>query len=136
MPLTWKSYDGFSSRQLLCVEVILTVLWKQLDEKWESQICLRCWSNVVKYRKKLLQTAILLIKWIQLKVYSHPVRNVWISFLTLMLIFWWIELVILGSHRKVYKNPEFLGEKKNFCIRFLNVFFHTGKPVSSWVLVW
>ena len=99
------SYETFFVRQLLRMLLILIMFWKQLYEKWKSHICSRCWSNGVKYRKKkLLQTTIPLRKWIQLKVYSHSVKNVWISSLTLILIFCWIELTILRSHIKVSQN--------------------------------
>ena len=89
--------------------------------------------------KNLLQITISLRKWIQLKVYSHPVKNVWISSLTLIMIFWWIELAILRSHRKIYQNFIFNSEdiwKRKFVFyQTLIAFFHTGKPVSSRVLV-
>ena len=90
-------------------------------------------------KKKLLPTIISLRKWIQLEVYSHPMKNVWISSLTLILIFWGIELAILRSHRKVYQdfifNFEDIWKRKFVFYQPLIAFFHTGKPVSSRVLV-
>ena len=95
---------AFFARKLLCMQVILIALKKHLHERWKSQMCSRCWSYGIKYRKKLLQFTILLRKWIQLKVYGNSVKNVWISSLTLIVILWWIELFILRVHRKVYQN--------------------------------
>ena len=46
-------------------------------------------------------------RWIQLKVYSRPAKNIWITSLTLILMFWWIELVILRRPIKVYQNFHF-----------------------------
>ena len=70
-------------------------------------------------------------KWIRLKVYSHAAKNVWVTSLTLILIFWWIKLVILRSHRKVYQNSIFnFGDiwKRQFVLyQTLISFFHTGK---------
>ena len=87
------------------------------------------WFNIQK--KKLLQITIPLRKWIQLKVSSHSVKNVWISSLTLILIFCWIELAILRSHIKVSKNFIF-----NFVFyQTLIAFFHTEKSILSRVLV-
>ena len=108
--------------------------------KRKVQICSRCWSYGVKYRKKLLQTTNYLWKWIYLKVYSHPIKNVWISSLTLILIFWWIELGILRSHRKGYQNftliCKIFGEK---CIFYENLIalFRTAPSglVSSRMLI-
>ena len=96
------------------------------------------WGKIQK--KKFLQITIPLRKWIQLKVCSHPIKHVWVSSLTPILIFWWIELVILRSHRKVYQN--FICNFGDIWkIRFvlyktLNDFFHTGKLVSCRLLVW
>ena len=112
--------------------VMTATAWKR-----KGQICSRCWSYGVKYRKKLLQTTNYLWKWIYLKVYSHPIKNVWISSLTLILIFWWIE--ILRRHRKPYQNFIFSFEDvwkiKFVFYQTLIAFFHTGKPASSRVLV-
>ena len=66
---------------------------------------LMIWAKIQK--RNVLQITIPLRKSIQLKVYSHPVKNVWIGSLTLILIFFWIELVILESHKKVYQNYIF-----------------------------
>ena len=46
-----ESYESFFARQLLCIQVILIVLWNQSHERWKQQICSRCWSYGVKYRK-------------------------------------------------------------------------------------
>ena len=90
-------------------------------------------------QKKLLHIKIPFRKWIQLNVYGHSVKNVWINSLTLILIFWWIELAILRSHRKVYQsfilNFEDIWKRKFVFYETLIAFFNTGKPVSSWVLV-
>ena len=95
------------------------------------------WCKIEK--KKLPQITIPLRKWIQLKVCSHPVKNVWISSLTLILIFWWIELAILRSHRKIYQNFIFNCEdiwKRTFVFyQTLIAFFLAGKSVSSRLLV-
>ena len=86
-----------------------------------------------KIQKKLLQITIPLRKYIQIKVYSHPVKNVWISSLTLILIFWWTDLAILRSHRKVYQNIIFNFEdiwKRKFVFhQTLIAFFHTRKTL-------
>ena len=125
---------------LLCIQVILIVLWKQLHERRKSQIWSQCWSYGVKYRKTCFANYNSLRKSIQLRVYSHPVKNVWISSLTLILIFLWIELVILGSHRNVYQNFVFnsgdIWKIKFVLHQILTAFFYTRKPVSSRVLVW
>ena len=75
-----------------------------------------------------------------IKGLSHPVKKVWISSLTLTLIFWWIELAILRSDGKVYQSFIFnfgdIWKRKLVLYKTLNAFFHTGKPVSSRVLVW
>ena len=96
------------------------------------------WGKIQK--KNVLQITIPLRKSIQLKVYSHPVKNVWIGSLTLILIFLWIELVILGSHKKVYQNFIFnsgdIWKIKFVLYQILTAFFYTGKPVSSRLLVW
>ena len=87
------------------------------------------WFNIQK--KKLLQITIPLRKWIQLKVSSHSVKNVWISSLTLILIFCWIELAILRSHIKVSQNFIF-----NFVFyQTLIAFFHAEKSILSRVLI-
>ena len=97
----------------------MIVLWKQLHEKWKLQICSQCLSKGVKYRKKLLQVTIPLIKWIRLRAYSHSVKNLWISSLTLTLTFRWIEPVILRSHRKIHQNLslilEIFGKENLYC---------------------
>ena len=121
-----KSKTRFFVRQLLCIQVTLILLWKQLHE--------RC-----KLREKLLETTIPLRKWIRLKSYSHPVKNVRISSSTFILIFWWVELTILRSDRKVYHNFIFNSEdiwKRKFVFyQTLITFFHIGKPVSSRMLL-
>ena len=48
-------------------------------------VMLIIWCKI--QEKKLLKTMIPLRKYIQLKVYSHHIKNVWISSLTLFLIF-------------------------------------------------
>ena len=89
--------------------------------------------------KKLLETIIPLGKCIQLKVYSHYVKNIWISSLTLFMIFWWIELAILRIRRKGYQNFIFNFEdiwKRTIVLyQTLIAFFHTSKLVWSRVLV-
>ena len=87
------------------------------------------WRKIQK--KKLLQITIPLRKWIQLKVYSHSVKKAWISSLTLILIFCWIELAILRSHIKVSQNFIF-----NFVFyQTLIAFFHAEKSILSRVLI-
>ena len=106
------------------------MLWKQPHERKRSQICSQCWSYSVKYRKKLLQTTIPLRKWIQLKFYSYSVKNVWISSLTLIFIFWWIELAILRSHRNVYQDFWRYLEKKICILLALNCFLLSCETFS------
>ena len=88
-----------------------------------------------KTQEKILHNTIPLRKQTQLKVYSQKC----ISSLTLILIFWWIELAILRSHREVYQNFIFnfgdIWKRKFVFDQTLIAFFHTGKPVSSLVLV-
>ena len=84
-------------------------------------------------------------KWIQLNVCSQPVKNVWISYLSLILTFWWIELVIL---RKVYQNFIFYFEdiwKRKFVLPDLNRFFphwktcfisSFGRYLIQWRILW
>ena len=43
------------------------------------------------------------LKSIQLKVYSHHAKNIWISFLILILIFWWIQLAVWEATEKFIK---------------------------------
>ena len=116
--------------------VMKTTAWKVNVTNTFAMLII--WGKIQK--EKLLQITISLRKWIQLKVYSHPVKNVWIIFLSLILIFWWMELVILRNYRKVYQNFIFnLGDiwKRKFVLyQTLNAFFYTGKPVSSQVLIW
>ena len=68
-------------------------------------------------------TKISLRKWIQLKVYSHPVKNVWISSLTLILIFWWIERAVLRSQNFTKSLPNFylwfLRYLENECVFYI-----------------
>ena len=90
-----KSLKSITRRQNICHEIFLHVSCCVYQLFWLGR------------KKKLLQITIPLRKWIQLKVYSHLVTNVWISSLTLILIFWWIEQVILISHRKVSQNFAF-----------------------------
>ena len=62
------------------------------------------------------------------------------SSLTLILIFWWIELVILRNYRKAYQKSIFdfgdIWKIKFVFYQTLNAFLHTGKPVSPRMLVW
>ena len=110
-----------------------------LHERWKSQILFVMLSYSVKCMKKLLQTTVPLGKCIQSKVCSRPVKNVWISSVTLIFIFWWIELAILRSHKIAYQNFIFKFEdiwkrKFAFC-QTLIALIHTGKPVPYQVLV-
>ena len=110
-----------------------------LHERWKSQILFVMLSYSVKCMKKLLQTTVPLGKCIQSKVCSRPVKNVWISSVTLIFIFWWIELAILRSHTIAYQNFIFKFEdiwkrKFAFC-QTLIALIHTGKPVPYQVLV-
>ena len=121
------------------MQVILIVLWMLLHERWKSQILFVMLSYSVKCMKKLLQTTVPLGKCIQSKVCSRPVKNVWISSVTLIFIFWWIELAILRSHTIAYQNFIFKFEdiwkrKFAFC-QTLIALIHTGKPVPYQVLV-
>ena len=121
------------------MQVILIVLWMLLHERWKSQILFMMLSYSVKCMKKLLQTTVPLGKCIQSKVCSCPVKNVWISSVTLIFIFWWIELAILRSHTIAYQNFIFKFEdiwkrKFAFC-QTLIALIHTGKPVPYQVLV-
>ena len=61
-------------------------------------------SYGVKYSKKITANYNSFWEMYQSKVYSHHVKNVWISSSTLFLVFWWIELAILRSHRQGYQN--------------------------------
>ena len=98
--------------------------------------CSWCWSYGANYRKKITANYNSFEKMNPLK--GHPVKNVQIRSLTLVLIFWWIEVAILRSHRKVCRNFIFNFEdiwKRRFVFhQTLNAFFHTGKAVSSWLL--
>ena len=119
-----------------CFDYVLkATAWKMKTAYMFAMLVIWCKMQ----RKKLLQITVSLRKWIQLKVYSHPVKNVWISSLTLILIFLWIELVIFGSHKKVYQNFIFnsggIWKIKFALYQILTPFFYTGKPVSSRVLV-
>ena len=110
-----------------------------LHERWKSQILFVMLSYSVKCMKKLLQTTVPLGKCIQSKVCSRPVKNVWISSVTLIFIFWWTELAILRSHTIAYQNFIFKFEdiwkrKFAFC-QTLIALIHTGKPVPYQVLV-
>ena len=124
-----QRYKAFFARQLLCISYFDCVTNEQ-QERWKSQICWWCWLYGVKYRKKLLQTTIPLRKWIQLKVYSHTVKNVWVSCLILVMIFWWTGLAILRSHGKVYQNFIFNFEDiwkwKFVFYQALMAFFYIG----------
>ena len=69
---------------------------------------------------------------------SHPIKNVRISSLTFIFIFWWIELAILRSHRKLYQNFIFNFEdiwKRKFVFCQTLSFLPHCKPLSSRVLV-
>ena len=119
-----------------CFDYVLkATAWKMKTAYMFAMLVIWCKMQ----RKKLLQITVSLRKWIQLKVYSHPVKNVWISSLTLILIFLWIELVIFGSHKKVYQsfilNSGGIWKIKFVLYQILTPFFYTGKPVSSRVLV-
>ena len=119
-----------------CFDYVLkATAWKMKTAYMFAMLVIWCKMQ----RKKLLQITVSLRKWIQLKVYSHPVKNVWISSLTLILIFLWIELVIFGSHKKVYQNFIFnsggIWKIKFVLYQILTPFFYAGKPVSSRVLV-
>ena len=110
-----------------------------LHERWKSQILFVMLSYSVKCMKKLLQTTVPLGKCILSKVCSHPVKNVWISSVTLIFIFWWIELTILRSYTIAYQNFIFKFEdiwkrKFAFC-QTLIAPIHTGKSVPYRVLV-
>ena len=89
-----------------------------------------------KIQKKLLRITIPLRKWIR----GHPVKNAWISSLTLTLIFWWISLVILRIHIKVYQHFSFnfgdIWKKIISIVSDLKHFLPHWKPVLSRVLVW
>ena len=121
------------------MQVILIVLWMLLHERWKSQILFVMLSYSVKCMKKLLQTTVPLGKCIQSKVCSRPVKNVWISSVTLIFIFWWIELAILRSHTIAYQNFIFKFEdiwhRKFAFFQTLIALIHTGKPVPYRVLV-
>ena len=119
-----------------CFDYVLkATAWKMKTAYMFAMLVIWCKMQ----RKKLLQITVSLRKWIQLKVYSHPVKNVWISSLTLILIFLWIELVIFGSHKKVYQNfilnSGGIWKIKFVLYQILTPFIYTGKPVSSRVLV-
>ena len=119
--LTWFRKRGYPEREGFLRIGVLQTLEETITEN------------------KLLQITTHLRKWIQLKAYGQPVKHVWISSLTLILIFWWFELVILRIHRKVYQNFIFNFGciwKRKFVLYQNLFFFHTGKPVSSQVLVW
>ena len=79
-------------------------------------------------RKKLLQTT---------KVYSHPVKNVWISSLTLIMIFWWTEPFWEATEKfqNFIFNFEDICKRKFLFYQTLIAFFHTGKLVSSRVFM-
>ena len=100
-------------------------------------VMLIIWCKI--QEKKLLKTMISLRKYIQLKVYSHHIKNVWLSSLTLFLIFWWIELAISRIHRTGYENFIFnfedIRHRKIVLYQTLIVLFQSSKPVSSRVLV-
>ena len=124
LPASYCAYRLF----WLCYECnCMTVLWMQLHERWKSQICSWCWSYSVKYNKKVTTNYNLSRKWIQLKVKNVWIscQNIWISSLILIWIFWWIELAVLRSHRKVYQNCIFdfkISEKKICILPDLNCF--------------
>ena len=113
-----------------CFDYVLkATAWKMKTAYMFAMLVIWCKMQ----RKKLLQITVSLRKWIQLKVYSHPVKNVWISSLTFVLIFWWIELAIWRSHRKICQNFifDYLGRKICIVNQTLIAFFHTEEPVSS-----
>ena len=87
----------FFACQLLCISyydcVMNATAWKV--KVANMFVMLITWCKI--QEKKLLQTTIHLRKWIQLKVFNHPVNNVWMISLFLILIFWWIELAVLKS---------------------------------------
>ena len=113
------------------------MLWMQLHERWKSHTCSWCSSFGVKYGEKLMQTIIDLRKLSQSKVYSYPIKNVWISSLILIFIFWWTELNV-WSHIKICQsfiiNFEDIWEREFVFDQALSAFFQ-WHPASSWMLV-
>ena len=114
--------------------------WKpQIDYKKTEFMPLKLWSlfaNMFKMlliwckikRKKLLQTT---------KVYSHPVKNVWISSLTLIMIFWWTEPFWEATEKfqNFIFNFEDICKRQFLFYQTLIAFFHTGKLVSPRVFM-
>ena len=105
----------------------------------KSQTLSLMFSYGVKCGKKLLETIVPLEKCIQLNVYSHYIKNLWVNSLTLFLEFWWIELAILRIQIKGYQivifNFEDISKIKIVLYQTLITFFHTSKPISSRMLV-
>ena len=121
-----------------CFDYVLkATAWKMKTAYMFAMLVIWCKMQ----RKKLLQITVSLRKWIQLKVYSHPVKNVSTSSLTFVLIFGWIELVIWRSHRKICQNFifDYLGRK--ICIvpdlnRFLPHWTTCFMPILGDFIQW
>ena len=98
-------------------------------------VMLLIWCKIEK--KKLLETTIPLRKWIWSKVYSHPVKNVWISSLTLIMIFWWTEPFWEAAEKfqNFIFNFKDIWKRQFVFYNTLIAFFHTGKLVSSRVFI-
>ena len=109
-------------------------LVKAVAETFSIRICLffslstlNCMNGVT--NKFVLVSTIHLRKWIQLKVYSYLVKNVWISSFILTLRFWWLQLAVweaTESHQNFVFNFEDIWKRKFVFYQALIAFFHTG----------
>ena len=105
------------------------------SRKYVSNVAHMVWKT----GKKLPQTTIPLRKWIQLKVLEWPCQKCMGKFFDR----YYDILMNWASHieklQKVYQNCMFtfkvIWKRKFVFYQSLIVFFHTGKLVSSWVLV-
>ena len=114
-----------------CFDYVLkATAWKMKTAYMFAMLVIWCKMQ----RKKLLQITVSLRKWIQLKVYSHPVKNVWISFLILILIFWWIQLAVWEATKKFIKILSLIlkiSGKENLYDGFDMLYV----PMRSWAIV-
>ena len=100
--MPWKLWGLFCT-----AAVVHKLFWLYYECKWMKGKIRKHIRNVDNFGvytgKKLLQTTINLRQWIQTKAYSQPVKNIWISSLILILIFWWIELTVWETTEKFTK---------------------------------
>ena len=119
---------------LITHEYIYNTICKTIYKKIDTGIRIK-----KSIRKKITANYNSFKKKIQLKVYSHPVKNVWISSLILILIFWWIDFFHPFSEAtekftKILSLILKIFGKKNCILPGLNCFLAHWQPVSSWVL--